>query len=89
MRIRHVLEDDVAGEGGKALLAEVMTAPPGGWPAAIKKPNTLPRRPQALHSRSYPDESRNQERTLSECILSSNLCQGLAKRPNPFSLIEI
>ena len=83
------LEDLVAGEAGESFLAEAVTAPPGGWRAAIKKPDTLPWQPMVLHRRGYLDGASNQERTLLECFPSNEGCQGLDKRPNPFSLIEI
>jgi hypothetical protein len=59
LRLRHALEDLVAGEAGESLLAEAVTvtAPPGGWRAAIKKPGRLPWQPMVLHRGGYPDAS--------------------------------
>ena len=55
--LRRALENVVVGEAGEALLAEAMTAPPGGWRESIKKPDTLPWQPMVLHRGGYPDGS--------------------------------
>jgi hypothetical protein len=57
LRLRQALEHVVSGEAGEALLTEAVTAPPGGWRAAIKKPDTLPWQPMVLHRGGYPDGS--------------------------------
>jgi DNA-binding MarR family transcriptional regulator len=56
-RLRRALEQAVSGKTGEGLLAEAVIAPPGGWRAAIKKPDTLPWQPMVLHRGGYPDGS--------------------------------
>ncbi len=46
-----------AGGTARGRLAAGLEPPPGGWPASLRSPATLPHYPMVLHRGGFPDGS--------------------------------